>query len=313
MSKGLIICFVFISSALFAQVVNIENRRANDGTYGFSGALDMTLSAQRQKDLLVTVHLKPLIQYKFSGKSDAGYKKAAEISDSISTEQKVKPDKNKHLLLLINDLKYTGSRDNTYANFGMSHLRYSYRIANSSWKWESYTQIQYNQLLLQKVRTLIGTGLRAKLADIAPKEGGFDKRAVRLFFGSSLFYEYEEINYSFRPMEFENTVRWNSYFSMYMNFRYFELTSATYIQPNLAVFKDCRVLGDHSILIRVSNPFSIKFNYSHFYDTRPPETVTAKTYSVSAGFVYRLDNFKIDKEKMAERKLMRKERVKEEF
>lgn len=311
MGKGLIICFTVVSSALFAQVVNIENRRANDGTYGFSGALDMTLSAQKQKDLLVTVHFKPLIQYKFSGKSDAGYKKALQENDSASVGQR--PDKNKHTLLLIHDLKYTGSKQTTYANFGMSHLRYSYRIANSSWKWESYTQIQYNQLLLQKVRTLVGSGLRAKIADIKPKEGGFDKRAVRLFFGTSLFYEYEEINYSFRPMEFENTVRWNSYFSMYLNFRHFEFTSATYVQPNLAVFKDCRVLGDHSILIRVSEPFSIKFNYSHFYDTRPPETVTPLTYSVSAGFVYRLDKFKIDKEKIEERKLRRKERVKEEF
>jgi hypothetical protein len=311
MSKILTICFTFFSSVLLAQVVNIENRRANDGTYGFSGALDMTLSAQKQKDLLVTVHFKPLIQYKFSGKSDAAYKKAEQTNDSISVGQK--PDKNKHTLLLINDLTYTGSKNTTFANLGMSHLRYSYRIANSSWKWESYTQIQYNQLLLQKVRTVVGSGLRAKITDLKPKEGGFPNRAVRLFFGSSLFYEYEEINYSFRPMDFENTVRWNTYFSMYLNFKYFEFTSATYIQPNVAVFKDYRVMGDYALLIRVSEPFSIKFNYSHFYDTRPPETVTPLTYSVSAGFVYRLDKFRIDKEKIAERKQRRQERVKEEF
>ena len=49
----------------------------------------------------------------------------------------------------------------------------------------------------------------------------------------------------------------------------------------------------------------MKLNFSHFYDTRPPESVIPHTFSVSAGFVYKLDNFKIDKDKMA---LMKKER-----
>lgn len=304
MTKNLTILFIVCSGTLFAQVVNIENRRVSDGTYGFSGALDMTLSAQQQKDLLITVHLKPLIQYKFSGKSDSDYKDAVQNGDSTSSNQdgKPKPDRNKHLLLLINDLKYTGARKNTYSNFGMSHLRYAYRIRNSSWKWESYTQIQYNQLLLQKVRTLVGTGLRTKIADIQPKGDGYDKRAVRLFLGTSLYYEYEEISYSFRPMEYINSVRWSTYFSTYFNFKFFELSSTTYIQPNLANFKDHRVSGDYVLLIRVSNPFSIKLDFSHFYDTHPPETVIPHTFSLSAGFVYRLDNFKIDKEKWKARK-----------
>lgn len=296
MQKVFILFFIFFSSSLFAQVVNIENRRANDGTYGFSGALDMTLSAQQQKDLLVTVHLKPLIQFKFNGKSDFVYKKESQ-TDSV----KIKPDKNKHLLLLINDLKYTRGRE-TYANFGMLHLRYAYRIANTGWKWESYSQIQYNQLLLQKVRTVIGSGIRTKLADIKPVAGGYDKRAVRLFMGTSLYYEYEEINYSFRPMEFINSVRWSTYLSTYMNFKFFEFISSTYIQPNLARFKDYRFLGDYSILFRISEPFSIKINYNHFFDAEPPETVNPHTFSVSFGFVYRLDKFKIDPEKWKRKK-----------
>jgi hypothetical protein len=311
MKKVLILFFILFAGKLLGQVVNIENRRVNDGTYGFSGALDMTLSAQKQKDLLVTLHFKPLIQFKFSGKSDFQFKKNEDRLDSLTenkdTSTHVKPDKNKHLLLLINDLKYTGARKNTYANFGMMHLRYAYRIGNSSWKWESYSQIQYNQLLLQKVRTLVGSGFRYKIADLKQKEGGFDKRAIRLFVGTSLFYEYEEIKYSFRPMEYINSVRWSSYFSTYFNFKVFEFSSTTYIQPNLASFKDYRVSGDYSLLLRITDPFSVKLNYSHFYDSKPPETVINSTFSFSAGFVYKLDKFSIDKLKRKPRAPREKE------
>ncbi len=313
--KRLLSLFLLITihKMTFSQVVNIENRRANDGTYGFSGALDLTLSAQQQKDLLVTFHFKPLIQYKFSGKSDrflrdkdalierGGKKNDMHTDDSL-------PDKNKHLILLINDLKYTGARNSTYSNFGMMHLRYAYRIANSAWKWESYAQVQYNQLLLQKIRSLVGSGFRAKILDIGSKEGGFNKRAVRLFGGTSLFYEYEEVNFSDRPIEFNNDVRWSTYISSYLNFKHFEFTSSTYIQPNIAHFSDFRVSGDYTLLFRITDPFSIKINFSHFYDTAPPETVIPHTFSVSAGFVYKLDNFKIDLEKMAANKLKRQEK-----
>lgn len=49
-------------------------------------------------------------------------------------------------------------------------------INNSAWKWESYAQIQYNQLLNQRLRALGGTGLRWKF---------IDTNNVRFFAGSS--------------------------------------------------------------------------------------------------------------------------------
>ncbi len=307
-------CFLCLQ-AIYAQVVNIENRRAGDGTYGFSGALDLTLSAQQQKDLLVTMHFKPLIQYKFSGKQR--YEEAKRRNRRMDSTRyqidsvEVKKDKNKHLLLLITDVKYTGARKNTYANFGMTHLRYAYRIANSGWKWESYAQIQYNKLLLQKVRTVLGTGLRAKIMDIEPKKGADVNRVMKLFVGSSLFYEYEEIQYGFRPMDFNNDIRWSTYLSSYFNFKIFEFASSSYIQPALGDFRDTRISGDYSVLFRVTNPFSIKLNFSHFYDARPPETVMKNTFSMSAGFVYKLDNFKVDPEKIAAMKLKKAQKKEE--
>lgn len=297
---------VFISFILIpflsahSQVVNIENRRVNDGTYGFSGALNLSFSTQKQKDALYTFQFKPIIQYKFGGKSDFKYEKEA-VKDTLN-KVAIKPDKNKHTLLLINDLQYTGAKGKTYANFGLMHLRYGYRIKNSGWKWESYAQIQYNQLLLQKVRTIYGTGVRAKLFDLKAKEGGYEKRAILFFLGSSFFYEYEEIRYTYRPIEYLNAVRWSSYLSSYFNFKFVEFSFTFYIQPNVERFKDYRVLGDYTLLFRINEPFSIRFSYNHFFDSEPPLTVPSSTYNFSVGFVYKLDKFKVDPEKWSKRK-----------
>ncbi len=298
MDKVLSILLCVFTSTVFSQVVNIENSRLGDGTYGFSGALDLTLSAQKQKDLLLSFQFKPLIQFKFNSKKDIVTYDTI-IPDSSNLKHRIiKPVDYKHLILLVNDIKYTGAKGQTYANFGMSHLRYSYRIAKSIWEWESFTQVQYNQLLLQKVRYVIGSGFRAKLFDVDAKENEFVDRAIRLYVGTSLFYEYEEINYKDRPIEHGNAMRWSTYISSYLNFKHFEFASTTYFQPNIASFKDIKFSGEYSVLFRVTDPFSIRFSLSHYYDSRPPETVLSSTFSFSVGFTYKLDNFKVDPDKI---------------
>jgi hypothetical protein len=157
MRFGLFLLLLIISSATFAQIVNIENRRIYEDTSGWSGALDAGFSVtQNSSDILYSGNLRPRVQYKTR----------------------------KNHFLLISDLNYAGSNKTTYANSGMSHFRYARRINNSAWKWEAYTQIQYNQLLNQRVRYLIGTGPRWKF---------IDTNNIRFFAGTSTFWEYEEL------------------------------------------------------------------------------------------------------------------------
>ncbi|HRO75879.1 MAG TPA: DUF481 domain-containing protein [Crocinitomicaceae bacterium] len=296
---------------LFAQVVNIENRRLGDGTYGFSGAIDMSFAAQKQKDVLMSFNFRPMVQYKFNWREKKQTPDTTAIlsNDTTAIDSVEIPKKAdyKHLILLINDLTYAGAKGVTYSNFGMTHLRYSYRIGYSNWEWESFTQVQYNKMLLQRVRYILGTGLRVKLMDLKPKEGGYDKLQARLFGGTALFYEYEDIDYTDRPNVHENTLRWSTYLAAYLNFKHFEFSSTTYIQPNLIRFKDVKFSGEYSVLFRVTEPFSIRFSLSHYLDALPPETVTKMTYSLRVGFTYKLDNFKIDAEK--QRKLMLKKQA----
>jgi len=232
-----------------AQVVNIENKRIYDDTTGLSGALEGTFSAQRTRDLLYTLAFKTLVQYKSKTK--------------------------KHYYLLLNDLRYSAG-DVVYANSGMSHFRYAYRIKNSPWKWESYAQVQYNQLLLQKLRALGGTGIRWKF---------YDKNNAKFFVGTSFFYEYEEIQ---PEIEFNNDVRWSNYLSWFIVKPTYSFTAATYYQPNVADFKDFRLSGQYTFLFKLKRKVDFKVEFTNFYDSRPPVTVRNFVFSSTFGFVVRL-------------------------
>lgn len=298
--------FIAFTTSIFSQVVNIENRRLGDGTYGFSGAMNLNFSAQKQKDVLLTFNFRPMLQYKFNSKKDKEIT-PSDTSASDSTKQHQdstkRPVSYKHLILLINDLTYTGAKGVTYADFGLSHFRYAYRIKESAWEWESYTQIQYNKLLLQKVRYILGTGLRVKIFDLKAKKNDYADRQIRTTAGTSLFYEYEETRYTNRPIGYDNAVRWNTYLSTYFNFKHVELTSTTYIQPNLFSFKDVKFSGEYSVLFRVTDPFSIRFSFNHYLDSKPPETVQKSTFYLGVGFVYKLDKFNIEDTKKWVKKL----------
>lgn len=247
-----IILLLGLSKIAISQVVNIENKRIYDDTIGFSGNLDLTFSLQKNTNTLFTLQFKPLVQYKTP----------------------------RHYFLLINDLKYITSNKDLYSNFGMSHFRYAYRLKDKSpWKLEGYTQVQYNQILLQKIRFLIGSGIRFRI---------LNKNKVRLFLGSSHFYEYEEINYSDRPNEYINSTRWSNYFSTYFSFDKFEISTVIYYQPNLFRFKDFRVSGDYNFMVKVTKQLNLKFNLSHYYDSEPPQTIVKNTFSSSLGFLYKI-------------------------
>lgn len=231
----------------FAQVVNIENKRIYDDTSGWSGTVDASFSAQQTRDLLFSLNFRTLAQYKTR----------------------------KHFFLLLNDFGYSKG-DVVYANRGMSHFRYAYRIKNGPWKWESYFQIQYNQLLLQRNRSLAGTGLRWKI---------YDNKQVRFFTGSSFFFEYEEI----QPYtEFNHDVRWSNYLSWFINKPTYAFTAVTYYQANVLNFKDYRLSGQYTFLFKLKRNLDFKFEFSNNFDSKPPQTVRNWIFSSTFGIVLKL-------------------------
>ncbi|MGV3630626.1 MAG: DUF481 domain-containing protein [Bacteroidota bacterium] len=243
--KVLSFCFLLSVQFVSGQIVNIENKRIYEDTSGWSGAIDATFSFLRNKDFLYNLNAKSRVQYKTR----------------------------KHYVFLLSDFFYSGG-EKVYANYGMGHLRYAYRIKNSGWKWESYTQVQYNQLLNQKLRALAGTGIRWKITG---------KPKFRSFIGTSVFFEYEEIQPN---NEFHRDFRSSSYFSWFMDFKHFSCSGTTYYQPLLHEIRDYRFSGQYAFNTQIVKNLRFKTELNVFYDSRPPEGVPSSTTSFLVGLGY---------------------------
>jgi hypothetical protein len=242
---GCILCF-----SVKGQVVNIENRRIYDDTLGWSGAFDAGFSLVDNKDLLLNASFRPRVQYKTK----------------------------RHYYLFLTDWFYSKGADRVYANAGMAHFRYAFRLnkknaeKKSPWKWESYSQVQYNQLLDQRLRALLGTGLRVK---------AMDKKGYRVFAGTSALYEYEDIQSSGIIIE---DIRWSNYLSWFLNPKQgFSFTGVTYFQPLFEDFKDYRFMGQYTLSFNVMKRLDFRFEFNTFYDARPATNVTNWVFSSSFG------------------------------
>jgi len=251
----LMVVFVIDICQINGQVVNIENRRIYDDTVGWSGSVDAGLSIIDNKDLLLNASFRPRVQYK--------------------TRQ--------HYYLFLTDWFYSKGADRVYANAGMAHFRYAYRLnkknatKKSPWKWESYTQIQYNQLLDQRLRTLIGTGIRVK---------ALDKNGYRIFAGTSSFFEYEDIQSS---AIVNRDIRWSNYLSWYFNPKpNFSFTAVTYFQPLWKDFGDYRFMGQYTLTFGAFKRTDFRFEFNTFFDSNPPENITNWVFNSSFGVRVRL-------------------------
>jgi hypothetical protein len=247
-SSIIVLLLIYFTSN--SQIVNIENRRIYDDTAGWSGAFDAGFSFIQNKNSLVNASFRPRVQYKSTN----------------------------HYYLFLTDWNYSKGDNQVFSNGGMIHFRYAYRLGKkrnnqkSPWKWENYTQIQYNQLLDQRVRSLVGSGFRLKV---------IDKKGYRVFAGSSTFYEYEEIQSS---NLINKDLRWSNYLSWYINPKpNLSFTAVNYFQPLWNDFNDFRYMGQYSIFFSLIKRLDFRFEINAIYDSKPPFNVNNWIMSSSFG------------------------------
>jgi hypothetical protein len=259
--KSKFVSFSFFSLCIslntdsFCQIVNIENKRIYDDTLGWSGALDGGFSAFQNQDLLLNANFRPRVQCKTS----------------------------RHYFLFLTDWFYSKSPDKVFANSGMVHLRYAWRLKSASkavkspWKWESYAQVQYNQLLDQRIRALVGSGFRVK---------AMDKKECRIFAGTSTLYEYEEIRSSGL---LNKNLRWSNYLSCFFSPKpNFSFSAVTYFQPLWKNFSDFRIMGQYAFNINIFKRTDLRFEVNQFFDSNPPPAVRKFVFTTMLGVHVRL-------------------------
>lgn len=245
-----IVFLLFLIQIQFAssQVVNIENKRIYDDTSGASGSIDASFSAMKTKDLLVNIFFRPRIQYKTI----------------------------KHYYLIITDLMYSRGGDRVYSNSGLVHFQYAYRLKGPL-KWENYFQTQYNHLLNQQSKIIIGSGLRLKC---------YDSKGYKFFTGISAFIEREEL---INSQIIQNDARLSNYISWYFDpKKHYFFSGVLYLQPSFQDFSDLRIMGQYSLNFHFTKRTDFKVEFTHFYDSRPSLGVVKSTFNSSFGIRMKL-------------------------
>lgn len=241
----LITSFWLIQYSVYSQVVNIENKRIYDDSLGWSGSVEGGFSVVQNKDLLYNLTFRPKAQFKSK----------------------------KNNFFLIGDLSYSKSADRLFANSGMLHFRHAYRIKSSTWKIESYAQVQYNDFLDIKRRDLVGAGIRDKF---------IDKNQWKFFAGTSVLVENETF---LTGDSTQVNLRSSNYLSWYIQSKNdVRLTGATYYQPSLLQANDQIVSGQYVLGVKMTSKLQLKLEYNFYYDQLPSPGIRAFQFSFLSGF-----------------------------
>jgi len=240
---GWMIGMLIIASAQ-SQVINIEDKRIKTDTVGWSGSGELSLYANKNNDMLVSLQTDLHLQYKSK----------------------------KSLLLLLTDIATVQVNETErFVNSGFQHVRYNYKIKDR-FVWEGFVQGQYNEPLAIDYRFLAGTGPRFKV---------FGTDTFRLYVASLYMYEREG---NPGEVEDQNNHRMSSYVSFTLSpTEKFSLVSTTYYQPRLDDFADRRISTTLDLKSYITDNLYMKINYNLLDDSRPAEGVVETIYEFTAG------------------------------
>lgn len=173
---------------------------------------------------------------------------------------------NSYNLIFAGKGEYNFTDKNEFANYGLLHLRFI-KIISDEFKWEAYTQINYDKVRKVKFRYLAGLGLRTKL---------FSIEKSNFWFGSSFMYEKEKFDIpvgSIHEIE-PNQFRWSNYLTYKLLLKKDVLISSVlYYQPMFKDFSDSKLLSESTIKIDLNNSISLKIEQIFRHDSNPADGV----------------------------------------
>lgn len=236
-----------------AQLVNIESQRMQTDSVRVAGNAGLEYSYQKTNGI-ASSHFHATSSFQFKSKSL------------------------KHIYLVLGNYDLAKSFGMTSNHAGFGHLRYNYKI-NKWFRWEVFSQIQFNELLSLKSRVLGGTGARFKV-----NKG----KLFKTYIGVASFYEYEEVR---QPgFAVNQGVRMSNYGVVSWQFpkNKGEFTSVTYYQPLFSNFGDFRINSQNALILNINKyiAFTVAFNY--FIDSNPPEGVDREVISIQNGLRLKL-------------------------
>lgn len=235
------------SLQLHAQVINTEQKRALKDQDGWFGNADLGFG--------LTQNTRTILQA--GSRINAHY------------------HKNKHTLLLLNDLNLLKVDSQSVQNSGFQHVRYSYHIKKVLIP-ETFVQAQYNQVWKLDMRFLVGAGPRFQI---------LKNDSNRIFLGTLAMFEYEKVD---GGRQFNRSIRSSSYISMALGIdKKVTFESITYYQPLFRRPRDFRLSSETGLRAAITKHMGFKTSFLLNFDSRPPDGLTKMFYVFQNGFSYR--------------------------
>lgn len=241
------------TSALRAQVINIENRRLHTDSVRRAGDVNISflLNSTNGRSIM-TFRGNSLVQFK---------------------------SKNyKHLWLGIANYDFAKAAGSSFVNAFFVHLRHNYKV-NEWLRWEAFTQLQRNLPLGIESRLLTGTGPRFKI---------YVGKVFEMYVATIGMLEHE--NTAKPDNKISRDWRSSSYVSFNIRFPNIKavLSTTSYYQPLFNDIADYRFTSDSRFSFRITEKLQVYTNFNYFYDARPPVGIRKSTMNLEQGFGIKL-------------------------
>lgn len=244
----LLFSFVFFfTAAANAQIVNIESKRMQTDTIGWSGSLGTSFSFTKNVQEVLHLNANAHVQYKTD----------------------------KSLYLFLANYSLLKGNNEELLNNMFYHLRYNRKL-NSWLRWEIFNQWQQNAVTGIRLRALLGTGPRFKI---------IGRERFRLYAATAAMYEYEEEQT--KPVVLHKDVRSSSYLSFsYTPNPFLEIISTSFYQPLYKDLSDFRFLNQLALNIKATKRLLVTTNWDYLYDAFPAAGTPSVNVTITNGFTY---------------------------
>ncbi len=238
---------VFCLQGLWAQIVNIEDRRSSPAdTNRLALQLDLALSlVQNTKAVL-----------------------------NLSSGARLDWQHPSGTLLLLPDFQFVKVDEQRFVNRGFLHLRHTWK-SSRSFAPEVFFQVQFDEQVRIRQRELAGGGLRFGLLEDGQSP---------VFFGAAYMFEYNEIKdtaliYRDHRLSTYLSFRWQPSAQL-------AIAGTTYFQPLLKDPDDFRLSSQLSLLVHITSRLDFRASFALVQDSRLKRDapgVPATTYSLKNG------------------------------
>lgn len=243
----LTIAALFMSSKLSAQLVNIEKSR-KEAKPGFQGHIDL--------NLMLTQNTRQIFE--------------------TGTSAHVQYHKDRHTLLLLNNISFMRVEGDNLINNGFQHLRYNYTLGKGFTTAEIFTQHQYNSIRLLQRRFLLGAGPRFKI---------LENDDLGIYIAPLVMYEQELLNDDNETQtdKFKGDIYVSGTYALDKRINF---SHTTYYQPDFARFSEFRIASETGLEMKFNDRFSFLVTYNLAYDSHPPQDIPQLFYTLKNGIKY---------------------------